>query len=555
MALATRGWPADPTTDPADPLGADGSLGGLIAAITGGSKPPGTAPPTGPGNIGKGFAPVQMGAQPLDRPWTGGLPGPTDRGGGWGNPRPVSENPAATSTTPPGGGIDSAMQQLIQQITSGSNGGGGSTAPAAGTPSYLSQLFPNGLPQTNVATAGPAPQVNAPNVLQHIGDAASSLPKIENRDVHAPQISGLPTTAQAMGGIPTATAPRVGSSDVLSQLGKPSVTPQSVGTQSVLGAMGGSLDPGALTRAITAQMKPEFERENHALTESLANAGIVGGSTAGAVGDLSRQQQQTEAAALAPFEQTANAQRLQGATTDAGNALTGGIANQGADLNAKQFGTGLTYSTAAQDAARRLTAGQSNQATGADLSKFNVGTAVGSTQSDLQRLIQTIMANQQASMTGQQSNQSADLARTSGNASNAIGAGTSQADLIARILQGNQTATMGANQFDAASLNSGNQFDISNLIRGGMYDTGNYNSMQQYIMGLNNTDWLQQLGLQGQLATAGAGAQSAAYQPVFQQPAQTNFGGVAAGLAPVPTAQPNPTPPPNPGTSTAGKAA
>lgn len=199
---------------------------------------------------------------------------------------------------------------------------------------------------------------------------------------------------------------------------------------SALAQMNGSLDPGALTQKILAADQPVFQQQQRGLTESLANAGIVGGSTAGAVGNLANQQDQQATAQLAPFEQTANAQRLQGAEGD-------------------------------------------------------------------------VLAQLQAQ-------------------------------------QGNQRIDQQGNQFDAASMNAGNQFNIANLISGGLNDTSSFNSMQQFLDSLQNQDWMTQLGLQGQLTTAGAGAQSAAYQPVFQQPAQTNLSGLAAAFAPKSTGQPQP---------------
>lgn len=279
----------------------------------------------------------------------GWQPAQTDPpGNGWAN----TDTPASSQRTSVPGMVAPIMGNGVSQPTAS----GDST-----TPSYLGAMFPNGLPQAMVATAGQT---------------------------------------------------------------------QPVYSQSAMQMMNGSLDPGALTAKIMAALQPEFAQQQHGLTESLANAGIVGGSTAGAEGDLARSQTTQAAATLAPFEQTANAQRLAGWQSDTDAAL--------------------------------------------------------------------------------------------------------------RAAQGNQAVAQQGNQFDASSLNSGNEFNIANLIKGGMYDTSNFNSMQQFIDQMQNTDWLQQLGIQGQLATAGAGAQSAAYQPVFQQPATANFSGLASAFAPSATSQPAP---------------
>jgi hypothetical protein len=104
------------------------------------------------------------------------------------------------------------------------------------SPTYLSALFPNGIPQAGVNQAGPSGNVVAPSVIQQIQAAAGQLPQ--------------------------------------------------VGTNSVLGTVGGQIGPQALQAEITQAMQPQFGANQHALDEELANAGISGGSAIGGSIDL-----------------------------------------------------------------------------------------------------------------------------------------------------------------------------------------------------------------------------------------------------------------------------
>src|SRR5271156_6744367 len=55
-----------------------------------------------------------------------------------------------------------------------------------------------------------------------------------------------------------------------------------------------NFDPNSFMSTLNNYLQPQFGQQDAALTDSLADAGIVGGSTAGAMGNLANQQQLTE---------------------------------------------------------------------------------------------------------------------------------------------------------------------------------------------------------------------------------------------------------------------
>lgn len=156
----------------------------------------------------------------------------------------------------------SKTQQTPQTATTASNY---SAAPAAVNPSYMSSLFPNGVPQ-----------------------------------VQANGISG----ANAAGGAPI-DASQYGSS--------------------------------AMTNEILNALSPVFAQQQRALTDNLANAGIVGGSTAGAEQDLANNQITQALGQLAPIQQTANGQMLGAQEFTSGQQQQNNQFNASADQGAQTF--------------------------------------------------------------------------------------------------------------------------------------------------------------------------------------------------------------------------
>src|SRR5271170_6705720 len=55
-----------------------------------------------------------------------------------------------------------------------------------------------------------------------------------------------------------------------------------------------NFDPASFMSSLNTYEQPQFQQQDAALQSALANAGIVGGSTAGAEAELGEQQQQTE---------------------------------------------------------------------------------------------------------------------------------------------------------------------------------------------------------------------------------------------------------------------
>lgn len=90
------------------------------------------------------------------------------------------------------------------------------------------------------------------------------------------------------------------------------------------------ISPTQFTGAVTSAMMPQFKQQDQALRGSLADAGIVGGSTTGAVGALGNQQQTQLAGQISPMIQ----QIMQG---NQATALNAGEFNANAANNMGQF--------------------------------------------------------------------------------------------------------------------------------------------------------------------------------------------------------------------------
>lgn len=83
-------------------------------------------------------------------------------------------------------------------------------------------------------------------------------------------------------------------------------------------------DPSQEITGILNNLLPLFGQQQHGLSDALANAGIVGGSTAGAFGDLSRAQTSQATADVAPLMQVAQQMGLNQSEFNTGNALRSG---------------------------------------------------------------------------------------------------------------------------------------------------------------------------------------------------------------------------------------
>lgn len=135
-----------------------------------------------------------------------------------------------------------------------------------------------------------------------------------------PSVETAPSTNQPASSYTTAANPVAQamnpSPQYLSQIfsaGLPQVSAAQVSGANA--APGASIDASqygsnAMTKEILNAMSPVFQQQQKALTDNLANAGIVGGSTAGAVGDLANTQITQLLGQLAPIQSAANQQQL-----------------------------------------------------------------------------------------------------------------------------------------------------------------------------------------------------------------------------------------------------
>lgn len=103
--------------------------------------------------------------------------------------------------------------------------------------------------------------------------------------------------------------------------------------------------PGSFLDMITKSLQPQFQQQDRGLQDALANAGIVGGSTAGAFQDLGKQQQSTLQNDLAASLLQSRGQQIGQSEFNAGAANTG-----------DQYNTSNRISTGEFDVANNLTA-------------------------------------------------------------------------------------------------------------------------------------------------------------------------------------------------------
>lgn len=371
-------------------------------------------------------------------------------------------NLRGTGNAPAGGATD-----WVSQLLGGLLGGGTAGPQSALTPSYLSDMLPGGVPTSSPAQVAGMPFISAQQISQ--------LPSMV-----AATMGGAPQMNPALvGAVPQPGAERVG--------GLPQMDPNTI-------------DPSSVTKQILAGLSPQFAQQNHALDESLANAGIVGGSSAGAHVQQGLQQQNEATAAIAPYIMQAETQ------------------NQAAKNRGQEFNIGNTLQQRVADVS-----------SGNEMSRFNAG-----------NVLQALFGNQAAMNRGQEFNignlqQNKALDTAALNRAQEFNIGnelqrrtTNQSTDLQGQLENRNTARDTA-FYNADSQNKAQQFDINNIIRGAMGDTAAYNQMAQFLAQLQSQDWLSQLGAQANLSTAGAGAQASSFNPIFQPAA--NVGGGFMQLA------------------------
>lgn len=191
-------------------------------------------------------------------------------------------------------------------------------------PAYLSQIFPNGLPNASAAQTG-IPTANAPTLMQLLGGAV-------------PNVSGAQTNV--------------------------------------------ALSPQDELNATLQSLMPIFGQQQNGLQDALANAGIVGGSTAGAMNDLARNQTQQATAAIAPLMQNAQSMQLQQALANAGNTQQAGEFNVGNLLNSQGQSAQQLLEQALANQQAGLQGGEFNAGSLNNANQFNIANALNAGEYD-----------------------------------------------------------------------------------------------------------------------------------------------------------------------------
>lgn len=380
-----------------------------------------------------------------------------------------------------------------QSPTSGSGAYGGNAAAQANPvnpyqPSTIQSQFPGGIPQLTAAQIMGAPQVQAQNI--------GGLPQ-----ANAQQISSS--------GMPQANAGQLNNPF---QVHNQNVNAQQLGQPgSIIGHMGGAnaYSADTATKAISDYLKPQFQQQQQGMTEALANAGIVGGSSMKAQSDLGSQQQTTMMNDIQPYLMQLKQMQQTGTTQDIANQimtgqsnqsanLQGQMANQGANLSAQQSNQSAQLQRDIQQHANQLQAQGMNMQQAMQIATQNAANSLQAQGMNMQQAYQVASFNAQQSMQAQTQNQN--------------------------------TWMTGA-QYNANSLTGAQQYNIGNQLATAGTDATSYNNMLQQIMGLQHSAWSQQLGAAGSTATAGLGASTGAFQPIYQQPGQANYSGIGQAFA------------------------
>lgn len=125
------------------------------------------------------------------------------------------------------------------------------------------------------------------------------------------------------------------------------------GVPSVYDQMGGAsaYSPQTAINATEAYLQPQFQQQDNALNQSLANAGIVGGTSAKAFGDLGSQQQTTMQNTIQPYLTQEQQAKQAAMTGDQSAYLNASGTNVNSQNQANQYNASNQLNTAAQDSA------------------------------------------------------------------------------------------------------------------------------------------------------------------------------------------------------------
>jgi len=101
--------------------------------------------------------------------------------------------------------------------------------------------------------------------------------------------------------------------------------------------------------------------------------------------------------------------------------------------------------------------------------------------------------------------------------------------------QGNAANQMTALTQNANAQNANNQFNTSDAIKNAEFNSSLQSGDASTLAQLLYNQWAQSGDWQYGLATGAAGAQTGAYQPIYQQPQPVNFSSLGSSFAPTPT--------------------
>lgn len=226
-------------------------------------------------------------------------------------------------------------------------------------------------------------------------------PSLSN--ISASSINPSYITSQFANGLPQVTAQ--GTTGAYASPGS-AVTPSySPGGENI---NSGQYGAGAMTNEILNALGPTFAQQNMGLTDNLANAGIVGGSTTGALGALDQSQITQALGQLVPAQQTANTTQLGAQEFNSGQQQANNQYNTTNDLTAQTYNSGQQQANNQYNATNALNTQQynanaANTANGANVT--NALTAAGTDSSAYNNILSQILGYQNANYEQNQQDQ------------------------------------------------------------------------------------------------------------------------------------------------------
>ena len=226
----------------------------------------------------------------------------------------------------------------------------------------------------------------APSSSSSSGSSSNAVSPAYINPASVPQLN-----AKTVGALPSVAAQSV--------KGATAAPVANIDAQGIMNSSGLStedLSGGDFSTAIMNMLAPQFKNQQQQMNESLASAGISGGSTAGAQTELANAQNSQAQGLLQPeLLQLLGLQNTRD-TTVAGDLLAGATQNQNTQSANNQFNAGQLNQVGEFNSGQNLAAQDTNQATNLGAQEYNAGQQNTAGSFNIANLLQAASGNQNA---------------------------------------------------------------------------------------------------------------------------------------------------------------